>query len=116
MEKSSHALVVGELSLFMRLFISLATRGDPLVWWWIHEIQFPNVSLFVKQILGIPRSHIEIEHVFNLVGVLTSLRCYRLQVDNLNQIITVVNNWLDDPHLNCSRHKDLTTFCKLNLY
>ncbi len=78
MEKSSHALVVGEVSLFMRLFISLATRVDTLVWWCIHEIQFPNFSLFVKQILGISGSHNEIEHVFNLVGVLTSLRCYRL--------------------------------------
>jgi len=33
MGKSSNALVVGELSLFKRLFISLATFVDPLAWW-----------------------------------------------------------------------------------
>jgi hypothetical protein len=113
MEKSSCALVVGELSLFRRLSVSLATCVDPLIWWRIHETQFPNVSFLVKQILGIPRSHIETKHVFNLVGVLIALRCYRLQVDNLDQIITVVKNWPHDPRLNCSRHKDLKDFLKV---
>ncbi len=59
MEESSHALVVGELSLLGRLFISPATCVNPLVWWWIHETQFPNVSFFAKQILGILGSQIE---------------------------------------------------------
>jgi hypothetical protein len=93
MEKSSRAFVVGELSLFKRLFhVSLATCVDPLVWWRIRETQFPNVSFLVKQILGILGSHIETKHVFSLVGVLTSLRRYRLQVDNLDRIIFVVKN------------------------
>jgi len=30
---------------------------------------FLNVAFFTKQILGIPRSQIEMENVFNLVGV-----------------------------------------------
>jgi hypothetical protein len=63
--------------------------------------------------LRIPRSQIEIEGVFNLVDVSTTLRHCRLQVDNLNQIITTVKNWLDDPHLNYSLHKDLTYFLKV---
>jgi hypothetical protein len=83
-EESSYAFVVGELSLFRRLFISFVTCVDPLTWWQIHETQFPNVRFFVKQILRILRSQIEIEHVFNLVGVLTTLKCCRLQVDNLD--------------------------------
>jgi len=37
-EKFSHALVIGELSLFKRLSIVLARCVDPLGWWWIHEI------------------------------------------------------------------------------
>jgi uncharacterized Tic20 family protein len=77
MEESSCALVVGELSLFKRLYVLLATCVDPLAWWWIHETESPNVSFFAKQIL-------EIERMFNLVGVLTTLKCCRLQVDNLN--------------------------------
>ncbi len=107
MEESSHALV-GELSLFKRLFISPTTCVDPLAWWQIHETQFPNVSLFAKQILGILGSQIEIEHVYSLARVLTDLKCYRLQVDKLDRIITVVKNWL-----NYSQHKDLIDFLKV---
>jgi hypothetical protein len=63
--------------------------------------------------LGIPRSQIKTEHAFNLVGVLTTLRRCRLQEDNLNQIITMVKNWLDNPRLNGSQHKDLANFLKV---
>jgi hypothetical protein len=113
MEESSCALVVGELSLFKNLFITPVTCVDPLAWWRINETQFPNVNFLTKQILGIPRSQIETKHVFSLVGVLIALKHYRLQVDNLDQIITMVKNWLDNPCLNCSQHKDLTYFLKV---
>jgi hypothetical protein len=53
MEESSCALIVGELSLFMRLYLTHATCVNTLVWWWIHETQFPNVSFLAKQTLGI---------------------------------------------------------------
>jgi uncharacterized Tic20 family protein len=78
MEESSRALVVGELFLFRRLFVSHVTCVDPLAWWWIHKTQFPNVSFLAKQILGIPRSQIETKCVFNLVSVLIALRHCRL--------------------------------------
>jgi hypothetical protein len=35
MEKSSPNLFVGKLSLFRRLFVTLATCVDPLAWWQI---------------------------------------------------------------------------------
>jgi hypothetical protein len=68
-EESSCALVVGKLSIFKRLSIILVAFADPLSWWHIHETQFPNVGLLVEYILEITGSHIEIKHVFNLVGV-----------------------------------------------
>jgi hypothetical protein len=81
MEKSSLALVVGELSLFRKLYVSLVTCVEPLAWWRIHETQFPNVRILTKQILGILGSQIEIKCVFNLVGVLTTLKRCTLQLD-----------------------------------
>jgi hypothetical protein len=72
-EESSRALVVGELSLFRRLSIVLVICDDPLAWWCIHETQFPNVGFLAKQLFEISGSHIEIEHVFNLVGMLITL-------------------------------------------
>jgi len=35
-------------------------------------------------------------------------------VDNLDRIITVVKSWPDDPQLNCSWHKDLMDFMKVD--
>ncbi len=112
--KSHHVhFVVGGLSLFKRLFIFLATCVDPLAWWWIHETQFPNVSLLAKQILKIIGSQIEIECVFNLARILITLRHCKLHMDNLDWIITMVKNWPDNSHLNFSWHKDLTNFLKI---
>jgi hypothetical protein len=34
-------------------------------------------------------------------------------VDNLDSIIIVVKNWPNNPHLNCSQHKDLKNFLKV---
>ncbi len=45
--------------------------------------------------------------VLNLLGVLIALRCCHLQVQNLDWIITIINNWRDDPHLNCTLYVDL---------
>ncbi len=53
MEESSCALIFGELFLFMTLYVTHATCVDTLVWWRIHETQFPNVSFLAKQTLGI---------------------------------------------------------------
>ncbi len=68
-EKFSCALVVGKLPIFKRLYVVLVACIDPLAWWHIHDIQFPNVGFLAKYILEISGSHIEIKHVFNLVGV-----------------------------------------------
>jgi hypothetical protein len=43
-EESSRTLVIGELSLFMRLSIPSSPSEDPLVWWHNHEGQFPIVA------------------------------------------------------------------------
>jgi hypothetical protein len=100
MEESSCALVVGELSLLMRLYVTPTTCVDPLIWWRIHETQFPNVSFPIKQTLGIPGPQIDMECVFNPAGVLIALSCCRLQVDDLDQIINVVKNWPNNLCLN----------------
>ncbi len=48
MEKISHALVVGELSLFQELFISSFMCANPLTQWQNHEGQFLNVRYFCQ--------------------------------------------------------------------
>jgi hypothetical protein len=50
--------------------------------------------------------------MFNLVGVWTILWQFRLQVENLDRIITIVKNWLDDPCVNCIPNKNMKDYLK----
>lgn len=43
------------------------------MWWKIHDKKFPNVAFLVCAFLGIPRSQIEIEKIFNIANVFTNL-------------------------------------------
>jgi len=47
-KESSQALVIGELSLFMKLSISSSPCVDPVTWWCVHEGQFQKVKFFNK--------------------------------------------------------------------
>jgi hypothetical protein len=66
-----------------------------------HEIWFPNISFATWQILGIPRSQIEIEQIFNIVGMLTSLWHCNLGGENLNKLVMIKKNWSIDARANC---------------
>ncbi len=79
----------------------------------MHEGRFPNVAFLAKQILGVLGSKIETEWVFSLARVLIVLKCNHLQVENMDPIITMVKNWLDDPHANCKPHSDLKQYLKI---
>ncbi len=45
--------------------------------------------------------------------MLTTLRCYRLQVENMDRIIIVVKNWPNDPHANCKPHLNFKQYLKV---
>ncbi len=47
-EESSQALVIGELSLFRRLFIFSSACANLLTWWCMHEGQFSNGGFLAK--------------------------------------------------------------------
>jgi hypothetical protein len=51
-----------------------------------------QIHLHAKQILGIPSSQIKIKQIFSHVKVLTILKRYHLQVENMDRIIIVVKN------------------------
>lgn len=52
---------------------------------------------------------------FNLVGVLTILKCYCLQLKILDQIITLVKSWLYDLHLNCIANINFKNYIKFEV-
>ncbi len=67
------------------------------------------------EVIGILRFQIEIERMLSLVGVLTALRHYCLQVQNLDRMITIINNWRDDSHLNCILYVNLKDYLKAEI-
>jgi len=75
--------------------------------------QFPNIDFLAKQIFKILVSRIETKCLFNLVGVLTTLKCCKLHVKNLTHISTMMKNWYNDPCLNCLQHKNLINIMKV---
>jgi len=86
-----------------------------LEWWAKHEFLFPTVAFLARQILDIVGSWIEIEFFFTLVGILTNLRRCHLQLDILDKIIFVINNWPSDPRVGCSSPSSLIKLIEANL-
>ena len=48
-------------------------EDGPLEWWRVNEIVFPNLGFLVRQYLGILDSQIEIERIFSVVGILSTI-------------------------------------------
>ncbi len=53
--------------------------------------------------------------MFILTNVLIALRCCHLQVQNLDWIISIINNWPDDLHLNCTSNVYLKDYLKVEI-
>ncbi len=52
--------------------------------------------------MGIVGSQIEIERIFNMVGVITGLRHFRLGIESLDKLVLTIKNSLDDPRFECT--------------
>ncbi len=83
---------------------------NPFQWWEKHEFKFFKIGFLAKQILGIVDSQIEIECIFSLARVLTSLRRCRLQSENLDKLNFVGQNWPNDPRVGCNMPSTLVKF------
>ncbi len=53
--------------------------------------------------------------MFILASVLIALRHSCLEVQNLDQIITIINNWLNNSHLNCTPNMNLKNYLKAEI-
>jgi hypothetical protein len=53
-------------------------------------------GIYYTPMFGILGSQIEIKHIFIIVGVLTSIRRCTLEVENIDKLVIVLNNWTFD--------------------
>jgi hypothetical protein len=75
---------------------------------------FPIVGFLARQILRIVGSQIKIEMIFSLVGILINLRRCPLQLENLEQLYFVSNNWFNDHRVGCKSPSDLVEFIEMD--
>ncbi len=92
-------LVNRELLIFKFYYVNVKDIKCPLQWWEKHESMFPIVGFCARQILGIVGFQIEIERIFSLAGILTSLRRCHLQLEILDELNFVSKNWANDPRI-----------------
>jgi hypothetical protein len=59
---------------FRKFHVDVKDIKNLLQWWVKHESRFPIIGFLANQILGIIGSQIEIECIFSLARILTSLR------------------------------------------
>ncbi len=71
------------------------------------------MAALARLILQILASFIEIEIIFSIVGILTTLRNCWLQIDNLDKLIFVHENWPSNPHVGCLKPFDLAVICEV---
>jgi hypothetical protein len=53
--------------------------------------------------MGIVHSQIEIERIFSMVRVITSLTRFWLGIENLDKLVLNMKNWPDDLRFKCTR-------------
>nr|XP_024402695.1 uncharacterized protein LOC112295398 isoform X2 [Physcomitrium patens] len=85
-----------ELSFFRRLHIDPKECENPLAWWKVREVQFPNVGFLARHILGIVGSQVETERIFSVVGLISAIRRRHLCTDNLDKLVLIRENWEED--------------------
>ncbi len=73
-----------ELLMFRRFQVDVKEINCPLKWWVKHESLFPTMAFLAHQIFGIVSSQIETKRFFSLARILTNLKRYHLQSDNLD--------------------------------
>jgi len=70
-------LINRELLIFRLYQVDVKNIKCPFQRWETHENKFLTFGLCVRQILGILGSQIEMQRIFSLIGILTSLkRCH----------------------------------------
>jgi hypothetical protein len=90
-EKTTMGSIKAKLLFFKRTVVPI-DLSNPFTWWVKHEQQFANLIYFARQVMGIVGSQIKIERIFNMVGVITSLKRCRHGIENIDILVLIMKN------------------------
>ncbi len=71
---ASESLLASKLSRFYHTSFNIVEIASLFSWWKAREPQSPHVGYLSQQITNIVSFEIEIERIFNVMGIFTSLR------------------------------------------
>jgi len=100
-EKAAMGFIRIEWSFFKRTTVPI-DPFNPFTRWAKHEQWFPNLTYVAQQEMGIVGSQIEIERIFSMAKVITSLKRCWLRIENLDKLVLIMKNWLDDLKFGCT--------------
>ncbi len=69
--------------------------------------------ILTQQILGILVSYIKIERIFLIGKIFTTLLRYWFQIDNLDKLMFVNENWPNDLCVGCLKLTNLASICEV---
>lgn len=70
-----------------RLHPSIAITDDPLLWWKLNEIKYPNIARVARKILAIPATSASSERVFSTAGQVLSILRSRLSPGTVEDLV-----------------------------
>jgi hypothetical protein len=76
---------------------------------------FLIVGFLARQILSIVESQIETKRLLSLIDILTNLKRYHLQMNNLKKLIFVNKYWPNDPRVGCKSPSNLVKLIEKDL-
>ncbi len=88
--------VFGEIWIIFVSLLACEWKWCIIITFAMVERSCPNVSFLAHQFLSIPSSQIETKWIFNIVEILTNLHWCWLNVQNIDKLIMILNNWPND--------------------
>jgi hypothetical protein len=106
-------LVSGELVGYCWYPIDVENCKWALSWWCKKKNKFPTNALIIRHILGIPTNQIEIERIFLIAVILTTLCWCYFQIDNMDKFIFIHKNWPPNPWVGYLKSIDYALACEV---
>lgn len=91
--KKQIAVYNAELTKYLTLLL-LPRNEDPLTWWKIHVLEYPNLKTLVLKYLSAPSSSVHSERLFSAGKLIYSDNRNRLSPKNAEMLLFIMKNFI----------------------
>lgn len=90
-EENSKSKASAELESYCSC-ATIEGKANPLEWWRVNELIFPNLAVLAKKYLSICATSVSSERLFSLSGHIVSKKRTSLSTDHVNQMVFLASN------------------------